>query len=193
MDHIIVGCGGIGGWVAQCLSLTAAREDNIVLVDRDKVEIKNLNRQVFDKRDIGKNKAQALARRLQPMCRCPIHGVQEWLQHIDPELLTPKGHEVLLYCGVDNHPARLACLDLVDTKHCKLIIGANGYLESEAYYYTDMWNGTPLDPRQRTDMMSDKTDDPLSPPCTGEIQESQPQLAIANMNAASLMMWMAYV
>ncbi|SFB30929.1 ThiF family adenylyltransferase [Pseudomonas sp. NFPP24] len=60
---VIVGCGGTGSLVAQ--SLAGAGVGSFVLIDFDKVNISNLNRQfVFGMRDVGKFKADILAERL---------------------------------------------------------------------------------------------------------------------------------
>ncbi len=58
----ILGTGGIGGPLA--LNLVYSGCQNIVLVDYDKVEISNLNRQPYTTLDIGKNKVDALAEHL---------------------------------------------------------------------------------------------------------------------------------
>lgn len=65
---VIFGCGGTGGRivppVAQLMStLPTLINPELVLVDFDEVEEKNLSRQNFAKNDVGKNKAEALASR----------------------------------------------------------------------------------------------------------------------------------
>jgi molybdopterin/thiamine biosynthesis adenylyltransferase len=60
---IIVGCGGIGGNIA--LGLVSSGFNRFTLIDYDKVEASNLNRQFsFSRDDIGKNKVTALENRL---------------------------------------------------------------------------------------------------------------------------------
>lgn len=60
---IIAGCGGIGNFLAYCLS--SYRIKKIVLVDFDKIEESNLNRQLmFSFQDIGRYKVEALRDRL---------------------------------------------------------------------------------------------------------------------------------
>ena len=59
---MIVGCGAIGAITALQLTFLGIRK--IVLVDMDKVEESNLNRQFFYESDIGKMKAEALADKL---------------------------------------------------------------------------------------------------------------------------------
>ena len=62
-------CVGAGGIISQ-IALTLVRKGIgfITLVDHDVVEPTNLNRQRFYTKDVGKNKAIALARSLVPEC-----------------------------------------------------------------------------------------------------------------------------
>jgi len=60
--RILLGGAGIGSIIAEC-ALRFGFED-IVIVDGDKVELSNLNRQNYVKRDVGKPKAECLAKRL---------------------------------------------------------------------------------------------------------------------------------
>jgi bacteriocin biosynthesis cyclodehydratase domain-containing protein len=57
---LLLGCGGLGSWVAA--GLTCAGVGELVLVDNDRVELSNLNRQVlFSEAQIGRLKVDALA------------------------------------------------------------------------------------------------------------------------------------
>jgi bacteriocin biosynthesis cyclodehydratase domain-containing protein len=59
----VLGVGGLGGWSA--LSLTCCGIGEMLLVDFDRVELSNLNRQVlYGEADIGRLKAEAAADRL---------------------------------------------------------------------------------------------------------------------------------
>lgn len=58
---LIAGC-GLGSVVAELLARTGCGD--FVLADGDRVEAHNLNRQMFTQRDLGRNKAEALASRL---------------------------------------------------------------------------------------------------------------------------------
>ena len=58
----IIGCGGLGTTTAQYLAMTGIGQ--MLLIDFDKVEISNLNRQLsYLEKDIGKNKAEVLKKK----------------------------------------------------------------------------------------------------------------------------------
>jgi molybdopterin/thiamine biosynthesis adenylyltransferase len=87
---LIAGC-GLGSVTAELLARTGCR--NFVLADGDRVEVHNLNRQLYSHRDIGRNKAEALAERLRA-----IHP--EIQVRAIPEMLTEKNIPSALH-GVD--------------------------------------------------------------------------------------------
>jgi bacteriocin biosynthesis cyclodehydratase domain-containing protein len=61
---VIVGCGGLGSWAAFNIATLGVGE--LVLVDPDRVDVSNLNRQIlFGVGDIGQSKAITARRRLQ--------------------------------------------------------------------------------------------------------------------------------
>lgn len=61
-NFVIIGCGGVGAFFAEMLVRTGAM--NLVLIDGDHVENKNLNRTPFIKKDVEKFKVKALESRL---------------------------------------------------------------------------------------------------------------------------------
>jgi hypothetical protein len=187
----IVGCGGIGGWVANALAKTLDRNNELVLVDGDKLEKKNLDRQLFDAEDTGKYKAEAMAEKLASGARCTVTAMPEYLG-ADPGFRFDRKTAAVIV-GADNHVARATALRLCDETRTLCVSAANGYEDAEAFAYQPKWKGTPLDPRvYYPELLTDTSDNPLEPPCTGEILESQPQLAIANMCAASYAMWLLW-
>jgi molybdopterin/thiamine biosynthesis adenylyltransferase len=104
-----VTCIGAGGIISQ-IAPTLVRKGigRITLLDDDIVEASNLNRQRFYERDLGRNKALALARNLQPECiaATEIRGVAFRLEEA-----IARGTDLscnVAICGVDNNPARVA-------------------------------------------------------------------------------------
>ncbi len=102
-------CIGAGGIISQ-IAPTLVRKGigGITLLDDDVVEISNLNRQRFYIKDVGKNKALALAENLLPECiaATEIRGIPFRLEEAiarDIDLSCD-----VAICGVDNNPARVA-------------------------------------------------------------------------------------
>ena len=69
---IVAGCGGTGGFVADGLARTLPTNINLILIDMDRVEERNLNRQSFTLADIGLFKSEALAKRLAGKYQHPV-------------------------------------------------------------------------------------------------------------------------
>lgn len=88
---MVVGCGGTGAFVADGLCRILPKSTSIILVDPDMVEERNLGRQFFARRDIGKFKAAALASRLADFYDRDVQylvGVFDGFQNIpSPELV----------------------------------------------------------------------------------------------------------
>lgn len=179
MNTIIIGCGGVGSWLVPVITRLLNREDTITLIDGDKLEAKNLDRQLFDASDIGEYKAQALATR---------YGCEFRNSWYNAGTMQHSKRDVLFVC-VDNHPARIAALEACDRYGCRCIIAANETHSAEAYYYQPDWCGERMDPRvYYPEMVTDKSGDPRAAAigCTGDAQRQNPQLATANFTAAAL-------
>jgi hypothetical protein len=178
MKAIIIGCGGGGSWMAPAMC-SLIGPSNVMLVDGDKLERKNLDRQLFDAADIGRNKAEALGRRY----NCSF--VPDWYS------FGSMSHRLddWLMVGVDNHPGRVAALMACDFEGCSAIIAANETHSSEAYVYLPAWKDTNLDPRvMYPEMLTSQQGDPRRAAigCTGEAQATNRQLVTANLMAVSL-------
>lgn len=176
--NYIIGCGGVGSFLAPALCMLVGK-DNVTLVDGDKLETKNLNRQLFTDSEIGQNKAEALARKYG--CRF----LDSWYS----ESLMDHDRQDWLIGVVDNNIARRAILAAVDRFQCNCIMAANEVHSSESYAYFTQWKGSPLDPRvMYPEINDDYSNDPRaqSVGCTGEAQRANVQLVTANFMAAGL-------
>ncbi len=98
---IIVGCGGTGGFVADGLARLLPQSIDLILIDMDTVEERNLNRQSFTAADVGLFKSEALAKRLAGKYQRPI---QYSVLPVGADDL-PRG--IVVGC-VDSGPARQA-------------------------------------------------------------------------------------
>lgn len=113
---LIVGCGGLGGVIAD--NLTRAGIGHIKIIDRDYVESDNLQRQIlFDEKDIGRPKALVAYDKLQKInssikieaevCEVNHKNVEELIKPFD-----------LILDGTDNIKTRLIINDAC-VKHRK--------------------------------------------------------------------------
>ena len=192
----IIGLGGGGGWLIQLLSKSEPAFDKVLLVDGDKVEKKNLNRQMFTDAHIGYNKAEASLHHLSafPGAKaCP-----EYLAY-DTDLykaLASVVGRLVVACCVDNHPARNVCLVLADERlksrlPTVVVFAGNEYETASAFTYCPAWKDGPMDPRVRwPEIKTDTEGDPLLPPCSGEALASNPRLALSNMISAVSAAWL---
>jgi len=101
---IVIGCGGTGGFVADGLARLLPRAIDLVLIDMDTVEERNLNRQSFTTADVGLFKSEALAKRLAGKYQ---RSIQYSVLPVGAGDL-PRG--IVVGC-VDNGPARQAIAD----------------------------------------------------------------------------------
>jgi PRTRC genetic system ThiF family protein len=108
---ILVGCGGTGSFLALHLARMAyhARERRglgiqMLFVDPDQVEEKNIGRQNFCCAEVGRNKAVALATRYSRAFGLEIGYLET---HFEPVVLVQRNDDLTLVCGcVDNAQAR---------------------------------------------------------------------------------------
>lgn len=174
----VIGCGGVGSWLVPALCKLHDPE-HVILVDGDKLEEKNLDRQLFHPNEIGEYKSDALAGKY--LCKSEPKWFSMGQFFLEPQ-------DWLLVC-VDNHPARLAALQECDSNGCKAVFAANETWSAEAFLYHREWRGCPLDPRvYYPDILTNTDGDPRAAAigCTGEAQVHNRQLVNANMMAASL-------
>lgn len=178
MSTFIVGSGGVGSWLAPSLCMLIGSK-NVVLVDGDTLEEGNLNRQLFTRQHLGRNKAEALA---------GLYGCKAIPEYYNMGRFRVTEDDWLVMC-VDNHPARNAALNESDARGCRVICAANETHSAEAYYYNRGWREGVLDPRvYYPEITTNREGDPLARAigCTGEAQEANRQLVSANFSAAAL-------
>ncbi len=179
MSVFIIGAGGVGSWLAEAM-VRLVTPDNVIIVDGDTLEEKNLDRQLYTEAEIGENKATALGKRLS------CASFDQWYS---PYEISHSRFDWVMCCA-DNNPCRVDCLKACDMTGCKTIIAANEVHSSEAYYYESTWLGIKhLDPRiYYPNLLTDTTGNPQSAAigCTGEAQVQNRQLVTANFMAAAL-------
>jgi molybdopterin/thiamine biosynthesis adenylyltransferase len=172
----VIGCGGTGSYLIPILTKLAS-DCEIHVWDGDKLESRNLDRQLFTPSMIGKYKAQALAQ---------IHKFVPHNKYVTSyrEL---SGMDFLFACP-DNMRARMHVLKACDEYNIPAVICGNEYESASASYYHPRYEGTEIDYRIRypesIQMAIEGVGDPTLS-CTGEAVEAHPQLPLANSMSAS--------
>lgn len=113
MKIIIVGLGGTGSYllnhIIQYLKIMKKIPRELILIDGDVLEERNLLRQGFLKKDIGRNKAQVLKERFRKVVssNVEIRSVGRYITEIKDleDVVGDKGDIVIFSC-VDNNMAR---------------------------------------------------------------------------------------
>ena len=179
--HYVIGLGGVGTHLMESLKRIESWRD-IVCIDGDRFEEKNMDRQLFDAKHLGMNKAKAMAER---------HGLGlGFSAHYFSRNLLRLEKSDWLWCAADNHACRREVLAACDQYRCRAIIMANEYVDAEAYYFAPSMAGTPNDPRVfYPEINTDRSGDPLGPPGCVEAAKQRPQLVLANALAADLGCW----
>lgn len=104
--HIaVIGCGGLGSWIALGLARTGVRE--LTLIDPDRFDRTNAPRQLVYSADLGQPKAHAVTRNvIAHMTNAGrVRGLARALDKV-PDSLEPSVSAIVV--GVDNNGARLA-------------------------------------------------------------------------------------
>ncbi|OYY67815.1 HesA/MoeB/ThiF family protein [Sphingomonas sp. 28-63-12] len=126
---VLIGAGGIGSPAIQYLA--AAGIGRLTIIDNDRVDLSNLQRQtVFGTDDIGAPKAAAAARavaRLNP--DVTVNPVVDRIEAANAAALLADADVVL--DGCDNFATRLAVADAALTAHIPLVSAAIGQFEGQ--------------------------------------------------------------
>lgn len=128
---LVVGLGGLGS--AAALYLAAAGVGKLVLVDHDRVEESDLNRQVLHwSRDVGKLKVESAAEKLRELNpEVEVKCIARRLESVECALELVRRADVVLDC-LDNWPSRLvlneACVKAGKPLVHAAVEGAAGWL-----------------------------------------------------------------
>ena len=112
--HItLVGCGGTGSHIASGLAALALElrdrsvRCDIDLIDFDRVEHKNVGRQLFATRDVGQHKSAILVERLMHAYGIPLGAMIGRIEEFD---LTPQPDSLNIVIGAVDNPNARACI-----------------------------------------------------------------------------------
>ncbi len=189
---LIIGLGGIGGALAgplaRYLAYSGAGQE-LALVDGDRYESKNQDRQNITALDNGRHKADVWAGRLAPMFPAmKVTGMASYVTPANVRNMIPDGSVVML-C-VDNHATRSLvqehCLKLRDVV---LISGGNDYTDGNVQVFRRKAGRVLCAPitkhHPEIEYPADRRPDEIG--CDEEVV-SAPQLIMANFMAAALML-----
>lgn len=190
----VIGLGGIGSLLAgpllRYLSYTHQATDpvEILLIDGDMYEAKNMERQVCNFDDLDENKAQATANRL--IGEFPALDITAMGHYVTPENVGDfvKEGDVVLMC-VDNHKTRKQVSDYACTlQNVTLISGGNEWTDGNIQVYIKR-NGEELTApitHLHPEIENPPDKSPAEKGCA-DLMESAPQLHFMNLAIASLM------
>jgi len=187
---LVVGAGGIGSHLVPALQKHLTEQDTILLMDGDKFELKNMDRQMFSRRYIGKNKAAAVAEMYRGF-NSPIVPLPEYLDDVVALSQRHSDISAIVACP-DNHVARVRCMELADILGVVAVLCGNDFESSHCMVYDPAYKGTLADPvKVYPEMLTSTGHDPAHA-CTGVAQEENRQLATANFIAAGFGMGLLY-
>lgn len=200
MKHpAIIGAGGVASYLLPVL-LKTFKPSKLTLIDKDVLEERNLDRQMFKPDQIGLNKATALMAtvlNIHPNGQGHNTFTQAGLTVTTCDTWFSDSTELpddvdALICVADNHEARHAVINRAKQLGVMAYIGGNEYLDSQAYAFHRDWEGTKKDPLVRyPNIATDHEGSPFR--CTGEAQVASPQLAIANFACAAKLLHLMWV
>jgi predicted dinucleotide-binding enzyme len=194
MKIVIVGVGGVGTRLARELPMYVSRAhagSEIVLIDGDIFEEKNLDRQDFDaERGIGTNKAAMWADEIKkryPKLAVTYHD--QFVTTANVAEMIPEGATV--FCAVDNHASRKLLSDHVSVmRDGTLISGGNDYHDGNVQVHVrkEGEDVTPPITYLHPEIEHPADKNPAEMSCEERAASGSPQLQFANVKVATEMM-----
>ncbi|HYG60722.1 MAG TPA: ThiF family adenylyltransferase [Symbiobacteriaceae bacterium] len=189
---IIVGAGGIGSALFQDLCRFLPHTLDIHLVDGDTVEGKNIQRQMFSRKDLGRNKAEALQEKGTMALGLDRIYHHAWFLEGSHQLHQIAQHysRVTLVGAVDNHPARRVMEAWVqqaaDKRTVYYVDCANEESRGEVVAVFADKAGVQGAFRSQVDpaVLTDDRGDPLKKSCNQLLDEGNRQVLATNRKAA---------
>ena len=191
---LIVGAGGTGSALFQNITRFAPKEYEIILVDGDIVEEKNILRQMFVSSDVGKNKAEVLTTKANNTIISRNNFYPYYLQTDENkgadtlENITEKYDNIVMFGCVDNHPARLQLEKFFKAtqKNIDYIDCANGEHNGDIVYCYKIEGNTEGAVRSSYDasVLFEKDNDPNTKSCNELLDEGNIQTRVANLKSS---------
>ena len=115
--HVLIcGVGGVGSFVGEALARSGVGE--LTLVDFDKIDESNLNRQLMSKKDnIGQIKVLELKKHLEEISDCKINAIN---QYIDETFSLNDNYDYVVDC-IDSLKSKFCLVKLCHQKHIPIL------------------------------------------------------------------------
>ena len=189
LNILIIGAGGTASYFLPAISKYQGQDIRITIMDGDKLEERNLDRQLFSDISIGKYKAQELARVYSPRGTNNIRYINEYLTPNTLDYISSKYD--CIFSFVDNNNAVKLAYDQACHLKIPFIMAANEMFDASADIVLPEWRGTNLCLYERyPDVMTPSASTGIN--CTGSQAARFPQLAIANNTGAALAQHLFY-
>ena len=146
VNVLVVGLGGVGGYVVE--SLTRSFINSITIVDKDIVDISNINRQIIaTTKTIGKSKVEAFENRIReinPSIKVYAYNMEITSSNIDT--IFDKEYDYVIDC-VDDIEAKISLIKECNKRNIKQVIatGTGKKLDASKLYITTL-DKTSYDP-----------------------------------------------
>lgn len=194
MNIIIIGCGGTGSnlikELARFLSKSNYQAVNVVLVDGDIVEEKNLERQAFQEVDCWINKAEAMANAIEEVFGVSFQYYPHYItkkSQLENLINRDNGYTVIIG-AVDNHHCRKIMHEVfISQDSIAYIDSANEYEGGEVVVATRL-NGVEIYPDKTyyfPEILSEENKSVEEMSCE-ELNEASPQHLVTNLMAANI-------
>lgn len=137
---VILGVGGVGSFVAEAIARSGVY--NIVLVDKDQVDVTNINRQIIATNStIGKDKVDVMKSRIldiNPKCNVKIHKI--FINKDNLEEIIEKDTEYVID-AIDTVSAKIALAVFCEKNNINLIssMGTGNKLDPTMFKVTDIY------------------------------------------------------
>lgn len=204
MKYAIVGVGGTGGRLLRSLAMQVIAGDEITVIDGDKVEPHNLDRQFFTSESIGKFKTEESVAQLRSILQARGKDsvvVKEQPVFFRPGMFSSDSPDIVFSCVDNMNTRRELIVDAVSEGFTLYVAGNGETLDADAFVFKPEWAGTKRDPRKvwpnlfgpSAGIAEDEVKKDLRDSCTGEEAEDNTQLPLANDLAAVFTMhlfWM---
>lgn len=188
LNILIIGAGGTASYFLPAISKYQGHDIRITLMDGDKLEEHNLDRQLFNKKSVGNYKAEELTK-VYSSKRSIVNYVNEFLTPNTTQFISPNLDCVFSF--VDNNNAVKLAYDRACHVGIPFIMAANEMFDASADIVLPEWRGTSRCLYSRyPDVLTPSASTGIN--CTGSQAAQFPQLAIANNTGAALAQHLFY-